>query len=84
MLRANLLQLDAKSRSVLKATSVPTLVSGWLLPYDGSPGGERCTCSHRTAEINDDGFGTAVVEVTVATVPGRSTSVVEGLRCLSN
>lgn len=40
-------------------------------PYDGA---QRCTCSHRAVETDDDGLGTTVTEVTVKTTTNTTTT----------
>ena len=40
-------------------------------PHEEKAGNYRCTCSHLTTELGDDGFGTTVTEVTTVTTRRR-------------
>jgi len=51
--------------SVPEASTIPTPASSILPPYDGNLGGQRCTHSHQTTEVNNDvEYGTTVIETT--------------------
>ena len=67
-------KLDAGSQSVPETTTASEPGLSSLPPYDGNPGNQRCACSHQTTETADDGFGTTVVEVTVATTTNTVTT----------
>jgi hypothetical protein len=63
------------------AQSPSAMLSSGSLPQDEAPvsappydGKQRCTCSHKSVETDDDGFGTTVTEVTVKTTTNTTTT----------
>jgi len=53
------------------SSSVPQRDSSPIPSYEENAGTHCCTCSHRTTEPSDDGFGTTVIEVTTVTTRNK-------------
>ncbi|KAF9777281.1 hypothetical protein BJ322DRAFT_1222315 [Thelephora terrestris] len=76
------LEVDPVNVEHVYPCSVPSaMLSSGSLPQDEAPvsappydGKQRCTCSHKSVETDDDGFGTTVTDVTVKTTTNTTTT----------